>query len=188
MEFEKDASHERSFVLFWEEGHLKKVCIGNESLDQSVPKPELVPLARIVFSVESEKMPLTIRGGSPSLLRVLEDSRVDDRRFVLCEQFGIEMFLQRVRQAHHDVFGMLEVTNLMEYTVQRLKSALYEDWTEGRPTLRKCVRQGHVDFCDMRTVLTDLIDLWSSIRPFIRCTGNPDAKDSSDRVSIHVLY
>ena len=87
-----------------------------------MPIPKLVPLARIVCSLESERLPLTLRGGCPSLLRVLEDSRTDDRRFIVYEQFGPEGFLQCVRQAHQDVFGMVEVSTLMEYTVHRMKA------------------------------------------------------------------
>ena len=48
--------------------------------------------------------------------------------------------------------------------------------------LRRCVRQGYADFRDLRAVLTDLIDLWPSIRPYIRFTGKHEAKESSDRV------
>ena len=188
IQYEQDASFKRCFVLFWDEEHLKKVCIGCEPLEQPMPRPELVPLARIVCSLESERLPLTLRGGCPSLLRVLEDSRTDDRRFIVYEQFGPEGFLQCVRQAHQDVFGMVEVSTLMEYTVHRMKSALYEAWTEDRPILRKCVRQGFVDFCDLRPLLTDLIELWPSIRPYIRCTGNLEAKGSSDRVSAFLLF
>ena len=180
IQYEKDASFERCFVLFWEEEHVKKLCIGCESLEQPMPKPELVPLARIVCSLESERLPLPLRGGSPSLLHVLGDSRTDGRRFIVYEQFEPDGFL---RQAHRDVFRMVEVSTLMENTVHRMKSALYEEWTENRPILRKCVRQGFVDFCDLRPLLTDLIELWPSIRPYIRCTGNLEAKGSSERVS-----
>ena len=83
---------------------------------------------------------------------------------------------------------MVEITTLVNYTLHRLKSDLYEAWTENKVVLRKCVRQGYVDFCDLRAVLTDLIDLWPSIRPYIRCTGKPEAKESSDRVSVCNFY
>ena len=183
VQFEKDASFERCFVLFWDAEHMKKVCIGCESLERPMPNSELVPLARIVCSLESEKLPLNIRGGSPSLMRVLEGSRTDGQRFIVFEQFGPEGFLQCIRQAHQDFFGMMGVRTLKEYTVHRMESALYEEWTENIPILRKCVRQGFVDFCDLRPLLTDLIELWPTIRPYIRCTGNLEAKGSSDRVS-----
>ena len=90
-------------------------------------------------------MSLTNRGVNPFLLRVLEDSRIDGGQFVVYEQFGPEVFLQCVRRAHQDVFDMIEVSTLVKYTVHRLESALYEKWTEGRPILRNCVRQGYVD-------------------------------------------
>ena len=93
---------------------------------------------------------------------------------------GTLFLLQCIRQS---VFGMIEITTIVEYTLHRLKSSLCEEWTEGKVTIRKCVRQGFVDFCDLRGVLTDLIDLLPSIRPYIRCTGKPEAKDSPDRVS-----
>ena len=54
---------------------------------------------------------------------------------------------------------------------------------EERTILCKSVRRGHVKFADLRDVLSDLIELWSSIRPFVRCTGNPEAKDKAERVS-----
>ena len=78
---------------------------------------------------------------------------------------------------------MVEVTTMVEYVVQRLRSALYEVWTEGKPLLRKCIRQGSVRFADMRELLTDLIDLWPTIRSFVRSTGFLEAKEKSDSVS-----
>ena len=153
-----------------------------------MPYSELTPLSRFVCCMEDEKLPVSVLGASPSLLRVLSDSRVDGKRFVVCQSFNSGILLQCVRQSHQDVFGMVEITTLVDYTLHRLKSALYEAWTENKVVLRKCVRQGYVDFCDLRAVLTDLIDLWPSIRPYIRCTGKPEAKESSDRVSVCNFY
>ena len=183
VQYEKDTEEERCFIVFWEEEHLKKVCIGSEILEQPVPYAEITPLSRFVCCFKSPKLPVSIVGVSPSLLRVLSDNSVDGKRFVVCQLFTSEVLLQCIRQSHQDVFGMIEITTIVEYTLHRLKSALYEEWTEGKVTLRKCVRQGFVKFCDLRAVLTDLIDLWPSIRPYIRCTGMPEAKESSDRVS-----
>ena len=54
---------------------------------------------------------------------------------------------------------------------------------EERTILCKNVRQGFVEFANLQSVLSVLIELWSSIRPFIRCTGNPEAKNKAERVS-----
>ena len=148
-----------------------------------MPKSELVPLAQFVHSLPEARLPLCISGGSPSLIRVIEDNRNDGKRFIAYVQFSEEVFLQCVRQAHQDVFGMVEVTSLVDYVILRLKSAVYEDWTEGKHLLRKCIRQGFVAFGDLRELLTDLIALWSTIRPYIRCTGLPHVKDQPDSVS-----
>ena len=60
-------------------------------------------------------MPISVRGCSPLLLRLLSEERRDDRPFVLYHGFDEEVFLQCFRQAHQDIFGMLEVVTLVEY-------------------------------------------------------------------------
>ena len=78
--------------------------------------------------------------------------------------------------------GMVEVTTVVEYVVQRLRSALYEEWTEGKPLLRKCIRRGSVSFVDLRELLTDLISLWPTIRSFGRSTVALNAKEKANSV------
>ena len=78
---------------------------------------------------------------------------------------------------------MVEVTTAVEYIIHRLKGALHEDWTEDRLLLRTSVREGSVAFCNLREILCDLIELWPSIRPYIRYTGHPHFKSTVDRVS-----
>ena len=173
---------ERCYVLCWEGNYLKKVCVGYQSLDLPVPDAELVPLARVVSSVGSQQLPVSIVGGSPSLLRVLGDNRDDGREFLQVRRFNEDVFMQCFRQAHQDIFGMLEVMTAVEYVVLRLKSVVHEDWVEDKPILKKAVRAGSVDFSDLRAMLTDLIELWPSIRPYIRYTGHPHLKDVVDRV------
>ena len=80
---ERHTEEERCFVVFWEEEHLKKVCIGSEPLEQPVPYAEITPLSRFVCWFDSEKLPVPIVGVSPSLLRVFSDSCADGRRFVV---------------------------------------------------------------------------------------------------------
>ena len=159
VQFEKDAFVEHCYVLFWEGGHLKKVCVGSEPVDQPVPTAELVPLSRVIHSLYSKQMPLAVVGASPSLLRVIGDNRTDGRRFVVHQGFTEELFLQSIRQAHQDIFGMVEVTTIVEYVVHRLRNAVYEEWTEDKIVLCRCLRKSSVDFCDYRELLTDLIEL-----------------------------
>ena len=82
-----------------------------------------------------------------------------------------------------------ERDNVSGLSVAASESALYEAWTEGKVVLRKCIRQGSVDFMDYRQLLTEFIELWSYIRPFIRCTGHPGANGKADSVSqIYCFY
>ena len=122
-------------------------------------------------------------------MRVLEDNQDDGRRFIVYRGFDEEVFLQCIRLARQDVFRMVEVTvtGLVDYTILRLKSSINEAWAEDRVFLRKCVRQGFVVFKDLREVLTDLIDLWPTIRLYVRCTGLPDVKGKADSVSALLL-
>ena len=171
-------------MLYWDDKDVKKICVGSESLEQAVPSPELVSLTRVVCSLATSRMPMSVLGASPCLVRVLEDNRADGRRFVVFQGFDEEVLFRCILQADHDVFGMVSVTTLVEYLVHRLKSALFEDWTADKVVLRKCIRRGFVDYSDNRDFLTDIIDMWPTIRPFIRCTGHPDAKGKADTVSI----
>ena len=129
------------------------ICVGSQSLDQKVPDLELLPLAEVVTCFEGEHLPVSVVCGSPSLIRVLDDNRADGRRCMVLHSFNEDVFLQCFRQSHQDVFGMLEVTTALEYVIHRLKGSLYEDSTEDRPLLRKCIREGSVAFSDLRDVL-----------------------------------
>ena len=183
IQFEKVGNEERCYVHCWEGTCLKKIRVSSQTLDQNVPDAELVPLAQVVTCFECEQLPVSILGASPSLIRVLDDKRSDGRRFMLRQSFSEEVFLQCFQQSHQDVFGMLKVTTALEYVIHRLKGSLYEDWTEDKPLLRTCIRRGSVAFSDLRDVLCDVIELWPSIRPYVRYTGHPHFKSTVDRVS-----
>ena len=157
-------------------------------MNQAVPLPEFLPLSKFVGSLSASQLPIPILGASPSLIRVLDDNRADGRRFVIHQTFDEETLLQCVLQADKDVFGTVSIVTLVEYLIHRLKSALYEEWTEDKFVLRKCIRQGSVDFADYRQFLSDVIDLWPIIRPFVRCTGLPEAKEKADTVSCFFLF
>ena len=131
VQYEKDDFVERCFVLYWDDKDVKKICVGSESLEQVVPSPELIPLARVVCSLDTNRMPMAVLGASPCLVRVLEDNRADGHRFVVFQGFDEEVLFRCTLQADRDVFGMVSVTTLVEYLAHRLKSALFEDWTAG---------------------------------------------------------
>ena len=164
----------------------ESVC-GPRISDTNSALPELLPLTRIVRSLESRRLPLAIVGGSPSLTRVLQESRDEDRVFVAYQPFDSDMLCRCIRQAYQDVFSMVEKTALVEYEILRLKTAVYEVRKEERITLCKRIRQEFEEFADLRGVLSDLVDLWSSIRPYTRCTSSPEAKDNADRVSYGLI-
>ena len=172
-------------LLGW--ASVKKICVGSQSLDRKVPDPELLPLAEVVTCFEGEQLPVSVVGGSSSLIRVLDDNRADGRRFMVLQSFNENVFPQCFRQSHQDVFGMLEVTTALEYVIHRLKWSLYEERTEDRPLLPKCIWEGSVAFSDLRDILSNVIELWPSIRPYIRYTGDPHFKSTIDRVSLLFL-
>ena len=176
IQFEKVGNEERCYVHCWEGTCLKKICVSSQTLDQKMPDAELVLLAQVVTCFEGEQLPVSILGASPSLIRVLDDKRSDGRRFMMWQSFSEEVFLQCFRQSHQDVFGMLEVTTALEYVIHRLKRSLYEDWTDYKPLLRICIRNGSVAFSDLRDVLSDVIELWPSIRSYVRYLGHPHFK------------
>ena len=70
--YEKDRDDERCFVVCWLDHSLRKICIGQQVLDQVMPKSELVPLAQFVNSVPNACVPLCVSGASPLLIRVID--------------------------------------------------------------------------------------------------------------------
>ena len=122
LQFEKDSRVEYCFIIYWDVDKLKKVSVDVQSLDEELPNAEL-----------NRRLQMVVRGASPSLMRVLGDTREVSRRFVVYQRFTEEVFLECFQRAHQDVFGMVENGTLVEFIIQRMKSAVYEDWTEGNP-------------------------------------------------------
>ena len=145
MDFIKTIHKVRCYVEYWEEKSLKKVCVDCQPLEQAVPCAELISLARFVTSLQTQQLPMCLRGVSASLLRVLSDGRDDDRQFVVVSEFSEELFLHCFCRAHQDFFGMVEVVTIVLYLIQRMKGALDEEWTDDRPLLRRCIREGLVN-------------------------------------------
>ena len=87
FEYETDNTVEHCYGICWEEGHLKRVRIGSQLLDQPVPNAELMPLVGIVCCNDSQRLPITLRGCNPLLLRSVSKSRSEGRQFVLHQGF-----------------------------------------------------------------------------------------------------
>ena len=144
VSFEEFSVEQLCIVRTCEENSLLDVCINVEEVGQRVPDAELPSLSRIVCSCGGELMPLSIRDGPQSFLRLLSDNRTDGRLFVFCREFTSEVFLQYYRQAHQEIFGMLEVTTMVDFLMLRLRPALQEPWLEDLVTLRRSVLAGAV--------------------------------------------
>ena len=160
------------FVRTWDDVCLQDVCVRVEAIGQQVPYAELSCMSRIVDSLASCQWPLAIKSGSPSLQRVLNDNRVDGRRFIVCREFTKEVFLQCYREAHQEVFRMLEMTSTVDFLMLRLRGALQEPWMEDVVELRRSVIAGRVPFADLCGVVADLISVWNSVS---RCRRFIDA-------------
>ena len=154
-----------------------------ESAGQRVPTAELAGLSRVIDSVPSCQLPLSCQGGSASLLRVLNDNRIDGRQFLYCREFTDDDFLRGYRQAEQEIFGKLDVTSMIDFLVLRLRGALQESWMEETPTLRRCVLAGRVTFAHLCVVATELVAHWKFVREFVRFTGPGQARCEVDKVS-----
>ena len=124
--FFDDSKTHSCIVQTWDEHELFCVCVLVEASGQCVPIAELAGLSRIVDSLASCQLPVSCQGGSPTLLRVPSENRIDGRQFVHYETFSEEVFLRCYREAHQEVFGMLEVTSMVDFLMLRLRGALQE--------------------------------------------------------------
>ena len=135
----------------------------------------------------SSSFPVSIRGVSPSILRVLSDERSDRHRFVYAREFSADVLLHCYRLAHQEIFGLLEVTTMVDFLMLRLRGALQEPWIEDLPELRRCVIAGKVSFDGLRGVVSELIAIWETVREYVRYTGPRHIKDESDKVSLDLF-
>ena len=135
-------------VQTWDDHELFCVSIHVEACGQRIPIAELAGLLRIVDSVASCQLPLSCQGGSPTLLRVVSENRVNGRQFMFCQTFSEEIFQRCYRDACQEVFGMLDVTVMVDFIMLRLRGALQESCMADVPTLRRCVIAGQVLFPD----------------------------------------
>ena len=88
------------------------------------------------------------------------------------------------RVDHQELFGMLEVTTMVDFLMLRLRGALQEPWIEETADLRRCVVAGKVSFLELRGVVSDLLGVWESVREYVRYTGPRHVKTSFDKVML----
>ena len=128
-------------------------------------------------------MCLSCQSGSASLLRVLNDNRIDGRQFLYCREFTDDDFLRGYQQAEQDILGKFDVTSMIDFLVLRLRGALQESWMEKAPALRRCVLAGHVKFADLCLVASELVANWKIVRVFVRFTCPGHARCQVDKVN-----
>ena len=184
---EDDKSH-KCFVQTWNDHSLISICVWVEPQGRSVPIAELSGLSRIVDSTTSCQLPLSCHGGSPTLVRVLIESCIDNREFIVFLEFNVDVFVHCFRLVYQETFGGLEVTTMVDFLVLRLRRVLQESWLEGVTALRRCVTAGRVAFDDLCDVVRDLISVWSSVRKFIKESAPRHIKIEAGRVLYFVCF
>ena len=105
----------------------KKICEGVHSLDQPMPDAGMVPLSPVVYSLEFTMCLSAVLVRQCCEFWETVGVMVDN--FVIHQRFDEN--LQCFRQAQRDVFGIVKITTLVKFIVNRTKSALYEACTEG---------------------------------------------------------
>ena len=117
--FEDHADGVYCVVRSWDENEWQEICVRVQSLGQQVPRAELSSLSRVIYCVITSQLPLSVHGGSPSHLCVLNDNRVAGRQFVVCKEYTVDLFLQCYRKVHQHIFDMLEVTTMVDFLMLR---------------------------------------------------------------------
>ena len=150
---------------------LFNLCVNVQLLGQRVPHAQLssLSLSRIVISLPAALVPICIRGLSSLVLRVLSDERTDGLRFILAREISSDLFLHLYRVAHQEIFGMLEVTTMIDFLMLRLPGVLQEPWKQDVTEL---------------VVTAHLVYVWDTVRDkvYFRYTGPRHIKSSFDKV------
>ena len=163
VEFKEESEGIYCYVRTWDVLRLKRVCVLMEDLDARLPRAEFSCLCRIASSVGGSKFPVTVVGGTSSLINCLNAVRDDGMTFVPYRPFTPVVSTKCVKQAHQDFFGMIDIVTVIDYLMSRLRTALHENWLDGHVVLRRCVRAGRVSFEELPAVAKDLVSLWQPI-------------------------
>ena len=78
----------------WDCNAFLEFCVHAEQTGQRVHAVEFSALSRLMTITPASRLSLSIRGGSPTLLRVISDNREDGRLFASCREFIHEVFLR----------------------------------------------------------------------------------------------
>ena len=139
--FEDHADGVYCVVRTWDEIELQETCVRVDSFGQQVPRAEFSSLSRVIDCVITSQLPLSINGGSSSLLRVLSDNRIDGRQFVVHKDITVDLFLQCSLEVYEQIFGMLEETTMVDFLMLRLRGAYCLNlWFWGRVCLGVSIR------------------------------------------------
>ena len=184
MSFNELDGNQYCVVRTWEDDALLEVCVHVEPSGRRLHERELAGLSRMASYLPTSQLPISIRGGRPTLLRVINENRDDGRHFVYIREFTPDVFLGCYRQAHQDIFGMLVTTAMVDFLLLRLRGALHEVWLEDIPDLQRAIIAGSMEFSEMRSVVTELISVWKFVREYVRHSGPRHVKSASDRVCI----
>ena len=159
-----------------------------EPAGQRVPDVELAALSRLESVSPFSRLPLSIRDGSPTLLRVLSDNRDDGRQFAFCREVSSDVRLRCFRQSHQEVFNAFETTAMVDFLLLRLKGALQEPWLEDVTALRRAIVVGSVEFAGFRDVVSKLLSVWAFVRDYVRHTCPHHIRIAAERVSFIYFF
>ena len=145
-----------------------------EDHDVRLAHAELLCLSRIMSSVNGSPYPVALVGGSLSVVICLNSSRDVGMVFVPYRAFISSVLLKCVQQAHQDVFGMLDIISVMDYSMVRLRTA----------------PSGLMDTL-LFSVVFELgkCHLMISVEPiqqFVRCSGSAHPEEKRDTVGCFV--
>ena len=117
LEFKERTERLFCYVRTWDGVRLKRVCVLLEDHDVRLPHAESQCLSRVKSSVNGSPYPVALAGVSSSVVNCLNAVREDGMVFVPYRAFTCSVFLKCVQQAHQDVFGMLDIITVIDYTI-----------------------------------------------------------------------
>ena len=167
FDFEEKTDGLYFFVRTWDLNRVIRICVCVEPVGQPFPEAEINCLSRFLSCVGTKFRPLVISGVSSLVNSFYNDSNKKQGKLLSYVQYSPELFIEHVRKAGGNLFGLVDPFTLLEFLVWKLKPALNEPWLVPLTALRRCLLKSCIELGDLPSVLPELVSVWNLVREFI---------------------
>ena len=180
VEFEEEGDKMRVFLRMWDIDIFGRACVATLDRYSSYSHQEIAALVRIVDALGPGVSVVSINGGYMILVDAFCDYLGSGyrQRLINYPFFDLRLFTRCLQRTASGVFGSLDVLDMTEFVVNRLKGAETRDWMSSRRALKKAILTIDLSMPHLVDVVANIIGVWLLIVSYLKETGRKDDGDS----------